>query len=149
VYAWLVTGVFFIELVLEAALIPWWGYWGACAGSVIGEVFFTTAGLICCRRLGFGGIDWKSLAQATFAAAAMALLLLAFHDRGIPLLAVGVVLGLALYLALCLAFGALRLEEVQRLWVAVAGLCRSAKPAVTVVSVRPQIGEAAETLALR
>ena len=57
-----------MELVLEVTLIPIWGYYGACAGSVVGEIVFTATGLALCRLLRIGSIDWKALFGAARAA---------------------------------------------------------------------------------
>ena len=45
---------FVLEAVLEIALIPWWGYLGACTGSLVAEVVFAVAGLTACQWRGAG-----------------------------------------------------------------------------------------------
>jgi O-antigen/teichoic acid export membrane protein len=148
-YAWLVSLVFVLELVLEAALIPWLGYLGACTGSIVGELFFTVCGLALCRRLGLGDIDWTALAQATAAAVVMAALLWPFRAAAPGLLFAAVIASLALYVLLCIGLGALRWDEVQHLWSAVISLGRQSKQPEAKPFVRGKRSETAETLTAR
>jgi len=111
-FAWLATSVLLLELVIEAALIPHFGYMGACAGSIIGEVCFTVVGLVLCARLGIGRLDAGPMARGAAAALAMAgIVWLAPTDSWL-LLGAAVAVGSAVYFALCLLLGALRWEEV-------------------------------------
>jgi O-antigen/teichoic acid export membrane protein len=71
IYLRLIALVFLMEAVVEAALIPSLGYLGACLGSLLGEMFFTVAGLVLCQRLGIGGVEYGTMARATLAAAAI------------------------------------------------------------------------------
>ena len=49
-YAWLVTGTLALEAIVELALIPRWGYMGAAAGSLLGELVFAVVGSAVCWR---------------------------------------------------------------------------------------------------
>jgi O-antigen/teichoic acid export membrane protein len=121
-YVRLVLFVFVLEVVVELALIPAWGYLGACAGCVLGEVVFTVAGLALCRpRLG-----WKALLGPLPAAAAMGALLWSVQGLSWPLRVLAGFPALGLYLALCLLLGALRRQEVHQLFTALAGCFRPA-----------------------
>jgi O-antigen/teichoic acid export membrane protein len=113
-YARLVLGVFLLELILELALIPIWGYYGACTGSIVGELTFTVAGLALCRRLGAGGIEWKPLLGAAAAAAIMAAILWPVRHAGLAAILPATLLAGCLYVLVCLMVGALRWTEVQR-----------------------------------
>ncbi len=120
-FAGLVLGVFALEAGIELALIPWWGYFGACAGSLVGELVLTAVGLVLCVRLGMGGIEWWALARATLAGAVMAAVLWIAEGFPLPLLALAVVVATGLYVLLCLLLGALRQDDVRRLYEALRG----------------------------
>src|SRR5262249_1313016 len=92
-FAWLVLGVLGFKVALEAALLPLWGCWGACAVSLLTELIFTVAGLALCRRLGFEGIEWTALLGATLAGAVFGAGLCAALPLGLPFL-IGVLLPL-------------------------------------------------------
>lgn len=123
-YTLLVVGVFLLELVVEALLIPRWSYFGACAGSVLGELFFTVAGFAICVRLGLAGLDWRPLVGAVFAALGMAALLgltalvRSPAQAGLAEMVAVTASATAAYFALCVCCGALRPEEVRSLWLA-------------------------------
>jgi O-antigen/teichoic acid export membrane protein len=121
-YARLVLGVFLLELVLEVALIPVWGYYGACTGSIAGELVFTITGLALCRYLGIGRIDWKSLLGAAVAAAAMATVLWPARTASLPIALAAVFLSGLVYGLLCFLFGALRRHELGQLTRVLVGL---------------------------
>jgi ubiquinone/menaquinone biosynthesis C-methylase UbiE len=128
VYIALVVGILVVEAALQLVLIPRWSYFGACAGTMVGELLFTVAGLFLCRRLGVGRIDVQAMVAASLAAAGMAGLL--WSVRGLPflLLIAAAALFLGIYLLLCVALGALRAEEVQRFWLILTSSLRSDLP---------------------
>jgi O-antigen/teichoic acid export membrane protein len=99
-YAWLVVLVFGVEVVVESALIPWWGYWGACAGSLLGELLFTALGLALCYRLSPAGLPWGAMARAVLAGAAMAAVLWPARDAAWPVLLLALAGSAGLYFAL-------------------------------------------------
>jgi O-antigen/teichoic acid export membrane protein len=114
VYAGLVLLGLTVQVGAELILIPRFGYWGACAGSVLGETLFTIAGIAMCRRLGVGGIEWPALGGAALAAVGMACVLWPARRLPLPLLVPAAAGAAALYLVLCVALGALRRSEVRR-----------------------------------
>jgi O-antigen/teichoic acid export membrane protein len=115
VFAALVGGVFALETAVQVALIPHWGYLGACAGSLAGEITFTAAGLVLCRRLGVTGPDWGAMLRAAAAGAAMASVLWLAQSTSPWLLPPALILSAGLYLLLCLVTGALRRQEIRQL----------------------------------
>ena len=120
-FARLVIAVFLLEVAIELVLIPRWGYLGACAGTVVGELVFTLAGLWLCRRVGIGPVEWKPLAHAALAALGMAALLWPARDATLPALALVVALAGMGYTVLCLALGALRWDELLHLYDSLPG----------------------------
>jgi O-antigen/teichoic acid export membrane protein len=132
VYARLVLWVLVLEAVLESALIPEFGYLGACAGSLAGEAVFTAAGLYLCGRLGVHGVEYGAMARALPAAVALGLGLGAVRGASFPASA-SVLAALAfpvLYFVLCVALGAVRREEAARLWDVVVGALRQGRASV-------------------
>jgi PST family polysaccharide transporter len=119
-YTRLVVVVFLIEAAIEAALIPRFSYYGACAGSVTGELFFTLVGLMLCRKLGVGRIDWKHMAGAAVAGGLMAALLGVSalyappREIGLPLMVLFTTAATLAYFGFCILFGALARQEVIR-----------------------------------
>jgi O-antigen/teichoic acid export membrane protein len=113
VFIWLVVVVLAVEAGLQLALIPRWGYFGACLGTVVGELVFTAAGLAICRQLGVGRVEWRAMFAAVLAAAVMAALLIPVRGLGLVPLAGAVTLAGGIYFALCVVFGALRWPEVR------------------------------------
>ncbi len=114
-YARLAILTFSIELALEALLIPFWGYLGACFGSFTGELFFTAAGLALCRRQGLVRLEWHRLAGAALAALAAGAALWPMRHLPLGWLSLAVAGSTLLYVAMCVALGALAREEVTRL----------------------------------
>jgi len=112
-YLRLVLMIFTVKAVLEAALIPYWGYFGACAGSLVGELLFTAAGLLLCRHLGVNALNGRSLAAAALAAAGMAAALWPARGLALPLLVLAGAGATGLYVVLCAGLGALRREELR------------------------------------
>ncbi len=125
-YVHLVILILVLEAGIEAALIPWWGYLGACAGSMFGELVFTMAGLAICRRWGIGRIEWGALVCAVLAGAAMGAVLWATRGFSLPMLVPTVMMATGLYFLLCILLGALCRDEVQRLYQALIDFFRSA-----------------------
>jgi O-antigen/teichoic acid export membrane protein len=130
VFTVLVVAVFIMEAAIELALIPVFGrlygkpYLGACIGSLVGELFFTVAGLVIFVRLGIGGIEWRALTLSTLAGTAVGLTLwftlFPVQERPLWLLAVALLAGIGVYYCLCRLLGALRKEEVDRFYDAFA-----------------------------
>jgi len=114
VFPRLVAAILILEVVVQVTLIPKWGYLGACAGSVLGELVFTVAGLTLCRRLGLGGPRVKEMMVAALAAAALGGALWPLREQGLLVLFLAGLVGTALYLVLCVMLGAIRREEVWR-----------------------------------
>jgi O-antigen/teichoic acid export membrane protein len=113
-FARVAIAIFALEAVIECALIPTWGYMGACAGSLIGELAFTVGGLACCAFLGFGRVPWGSMMRAVLAGFGMGLVI--WPGRELSLIAVIplVVAALCVYVALCLLFGAIQRSELRQ-----------------------------------
>jgi O-antigen/teichoic acid export membrane protein len=114
-FARLAGVVLVLEAGLEAVLIPRWSYYGACIGSLVGELVFTVVGLALCRSLGINGIAWKTLRGAVLAAAAMALPLWLARGIGLPLLVAVIALATGTYVVVCLLLDALRWHELKYL----------------------------------
>jgi O-antigen/teichoic acid export membrane protein len=125
IYTILVVVVFVMEAAIELSLIPSMSYLGACTGSLVGELFFTAAGLIIFLRLGIGGIEWRALALSSLAGAAVGaalwLVLWPVEEKSLALLAAALLVGIGVYFGLCLLLGALRKDEVRRFYDAFAG----------------------------
>src|SRR5262249_5280859 len=115
-FARLALAVLALELVLELVLIPWWGYFGACAGTVVGELIFPAVGLWLCRRLAIGPLEWRPLARAAIAALVMAALAWPARDGSLLVLLPALFAAGVVYLFLCFWFGALHWEEVLYLY---------------------------------
>ena len=113
-YARLAIATFAIELVLELFLIPAWGYLGACAGSLAGEVFFAVCGLALCHRQRVLALEWRRLAAAVLCALTMALVLWPLRHLPVAWLAVAGAAASMTYASLCVAAGALTTDEVAR-----------------------------------
>lgn len=120
----LAVAVFVLEFAIELALIPRWGFLGACAGTLVGELIFAVVGLWFCRRLGFGSIDWGAIAGATVAAAVMAVPIWLAEGQPLAILAVVVAASTGLYFVLTMCLGALPVSEVRRLVEACCGRFR-------------------------
>jgi O-antigen/teichoic acid export membrane protein len=121
-YVRLAVAVLLLEACLELALIPRWGYLGACAGLAVGEVTFALAGLALCMRAGLGTIEWRPLVGGALGAAVMGAVLWGAGGRGLLLLSGAAVVGMALYAGVCLWSRALRWTEVRHLGESLAGL---------------------------
>ena len=115
-YVRLVAVVFVLQLVVEAVLIPYWGYLGACLGCVSGEVVFTVAGLAICRRMGVGAIEWRSMLLATLAVAALGCGLWLIRGMALPVLLCIAALATLLYFLVCILGGAIRHQEIRHLY---------------------------------
>lgn len=123
-FAWLVVGVFVLELVVELSLIPHFGYMGACTGSVIGELIFTVTGLAICARLGIGTLAVRPMASAVAAALVMGAVLWPARDGSWVVLGFIAILSGLLYLVLCILLGALKWDEVICFRDSLLGLAR-------------------------
>jgi O-antigen/teichoic acid export membrane protein len=124
-FAALVIGIFLLEAIMEWLLIPRWGYMGACAGSLVGELLFTAIGLALCGYLGLSRFQWSAMLRAALAGAVMAGVI--WPGRELPLLLLApIVLGaVCVYFALCVLLGALSWEEVRHSFEAVATTLRA------------------------
>jgi stage V sporulation protein B len=122
VFARLVAMVLVIEVVMELWLIPYWGYFGACAGSLAGELFFTAAGLWICYRMDVGQIAWTALLAASAAGAAMGASLWFFREAALPLLLLATMVATGLYFVVCVLLRALHATEILQLYTALATL---------------------------
>lgn len=111
----LVIGGFLFELAVEAALIPRFGYMGACTGFFIGELAFTTVGLWVCYRLGLGRTPWMSLVRALPAAGVMVAGLWFFREGNLLVLLVAATVSVVVFLALSVLFGAIPRDELSML----------------------------------
>ncbi len=136
-YARLAAAVFALEVLLELALIPWWGYFGACAGTLLGELAFTLAGFTLCYRMRIRSLEWGALARATGAAALMAAALWPARDAEIAVVLSAMAGATVLYLVLCIAFGAVGVAELKRYY-------RALTPRV-IVETKPRKDVASET----
>lgn len=106
------TGLLF-EAALEASLIPFFGYMGACTGFVIGEACFLVFGIIVCRRAGVGQVQWQRSVRAILPAIIMGITLWQCVDFPFFVqLAAAAVLSVG-YLGLCAMSGAFRPEEID------------------------------------
>jgi O-antigen/teichoic acid export membrane protein len=119
-YIRLVVAALVLQGALVAAMIPAWGYTGACVGALLGEAVFMAAGLAACRRLGVRAVEGPALVSAVVAAGIMAGGLWWFRDLPLLLLAPALVPATAGYFGLCVAFGAIRPAEVRRFGAALA-----------------------------
>jgi len=115
IYTKMVLAVFAIELVLEAALIPLFGYYGACAGSLTGEIIFVIIGFAACRKLDIAAFEWGAMFRVVPAAILLALGLWLVRDAWWPLLIVACGVGTAAYFVLCALFGAVQRDELARI----------------------------------
>jgi O-antigen/teichoic acid export membrane protein len=113
-FAILVVGVLAMKVSVEAVLLPAWGCWGTCAGSVLAEFAFAAGGLVLCRRLGFGGVEWRALLGAALAGVALGAGLWAALGMGMCFMLLALVPLTGLYLGLCVLLGALRGAELCR-----------------------------------
>jgi O-antigen/teichoic acid export membrane protein len=123
-FARLALVIFLIEAAIEALLIPFWGYMGACAGSLVGELVFTLAGLAFCSYFGLGRIPWAPMFRAGLAGFVMGAIIWPGRDLSlikiIPLIAVASLV----YVLLCILLGALHWVEVRQSFDALFALAR-------------------------
>jgi hypothetical protein len=106
--------VFVLQVVLETALIPVLGAFGACIGSLVGEAFFVIAGMWTCRTIGSVQFEWREMGRGVPAALVMAGALWTVRDQAWPVLIVAGAVGSLFYAWLCLVFGALHGSEIAR-----------------------------------
>ena len=112
VFAGLVIAVLAIEIGVEALLIPHWGGFGACAGSLLGELVFVVTGLLILKRLGVAMNEWGAMARAALAVVPMGAILWSAQGEPLALLIAIAVCATVLYVALCCLMGAVRWDEV-------------------------------------
>jgi len=120
-FAKLVLPILVFKIVIELALIPQWHYFGAIAGSCLAEFTLVAVGLMVCRQLGLGNLEWSLMGRATAAAVLMFLMLWPLRATGWPLLITGTAVTGMIYFACCVALGALPKAELARL----ADTCKS------------------------
>ncbi|HEX6960687.1 MAG TPA: oligosaccharide flippase family protein [Lacipirellula sp.] len=117
----LICYAFVAKLLLEIALIPIWGMYGAAWGNLLGEGVLCVAGLYTLHRLDVAAPPVSQLLRVMPAAAAMALVLWPFSGadaRLIPMLLAGVVSGIV-YVIVCLVTGVWPWSDVMRIWGAI------------------------------
>lgn len=107
-----------IKLVAELLLIPSFGMYGACVGSVIGELALCAGGLAVLHALGVSGPHWSQLVRVVPAAAAMAVVLIPVWAPGTSLLQIAAysMFSILTYAALCLLTGAWPWADVIQVW---------------------------------
>jgi O-antigen/teichoic acid export membrane protein len=119
---WRLIGIVLgVKLVLEAVMIPLWGMYGACAGSLLGEIVLCVGGMWTLRRLGVVGPAMLQLVRVLPASVAMAAVLWPLRGEDAELLSVaagGIASGVV-YVLICLATGVWPWSDVMRLWQAV------------------------------
>jgi O-antigen/teichoic acid export membrane protein len=123
-YAWLVGGVFAFEAAVELVLIPRLGYLGACAGTLAGEVAFAAAGLVLCRQSGLRGVQWRALARAALAGAAIVPLLWLARQGPVVTWVPLALAAVGIYFILCVQLGAIGRQEWRQFRGAVLRLLR-------------------------
>ena len=104
--------LFSIELVAEAALIPVWSYFGACAGILLGELTFLICSVWICRVLKIVRMPWEAIFLAPLAGVAMGWLLWSLQDGSMLKLLIGIPVAATVYIAMCLLFRALRIHDI-------------------------------------
>jgi O-antigen/teichoic acid export membrane protein len=122
VYARLVLAILALEAVMEVVLIYFLGPLGACIGCVLGEIAFTTTGLVICHYLEIRGLPWRALGGAFLAAAGMALVFWIPSGLDGVFLLSAISLSTGLYFIFCFLLGAIRLQELRDLADALANL---------------------------
>jgi O-antigen/teichoic acid export membrane protein len=126
IFARLIILLFMIQIVLEAALIPNWSYFGACAGILSGEIAFLLCSVYVCSRLKVSSIPWEAILLATVGGAVMGALLWTTRGTTLPTLFIVLSASISVYVAICILFRALRVTEVMHLFRALGGFLRSA-----------------------
>ncbi len=123
-FANLVIAIFLLEAALEVALIPVWGYMGACTGSLIGEFVFTAAGIQLCHRLGVRGFQWSEMLRAVVAGAIMAAIIWPGTQLPLPWLVLLVLFATLNYFVACVLLGALKRDEASKFFAALSPRAR-------------------------
>lgn len=115
VYSRLVTTTLLVKAVLLGLLIPTFGVYGACAGTVAAELLLLAMGVAACRPYGLAFLPWGRMSRCLAPAAAMAAIVwIASSWSGPWLLAATVAAGLV-YVGLCLLCGVFDASELSRL----------------------------------
>lgn len=114
IFTRLVVPMLIGKTLLELALIPMFGLWGACAGSLVAEAAFLAAGLVVCHRLGLGRLEWGRMALAIPPAAIMAAVLWPLRDIHWALLIPTIGVATLAFFVLCVVFGAIERDERMR-----------------------------------
>lgn len=111
-FTWAAAASMVVNVTLNLALIPPFGYLGASVATVITEFFLVAAGWYLTRRyfheVPLAGLSWRIL----LAGAAMGLGLVPFHHAGGLLLGVAVVIGTAIYGAASLVLRTVGPDEI-------------------------------------
>jgi O-antigen/teichoic acid export membrane protein len=114
VFTRLVVPILALKILVELALIPLLGYYGACLGALLAEASLVVAGLWILREHGLGGLDWLRMARAIPAGIAMAAPLWLLQEaHWAVLIAVTVIAGVA-YFPLAIICGAVTRDEIAR-----------------------------------
>ncbi len=106
--------VLVVKVMAAVMFISLWGILGACMSVLVGEALLTGCGICWLRVGGFIEIPWRRLTASSAAAIATGLLLLPLNIIGASLIVSLIACGVAtlVFLALCLAFGAIQWRDV-------------------------------------
>jgi O-antigen/teichoic acid export membrane protein len=144
-FCFVTMGVLVAKLVAAAICIPLWGIYGACLGNLLGEVLLSVSGLSLLRGAGMTSIPWGRLAASSAAGAIMAGSLAPLTNSGASLavLLLACAGSTLLFLVLCLAFRAIRWQQVHNLIHVLGVMC--SQVVTRRVASQPQEGSEATT----
>jgi O-antigen/teichoic acid export membrane protein len=101
-----------LDVATELVLIPFWGYFGACSGTLLGELVFTLLTLSVCKQLGIRCADWGPITRAALAGCVMGALLCSARQVALPAFLIAAAAATGVYLLVCLLAGALGWDEL-------------------------------------
>jgi O-antigen/teichoic acid export membrane protein len=110
----LVVPILVLKIIAELALIPLFGYYGACLGALLAEASLVAAGLWVLRAHGLGGLDWLRMARAIPAGVAMAAPLWWLQGAHWPALMAATAIAGLLYFPLAIGCGAVSRDEIAK-----------------------------------
>jgi stage V sporulation protein B len=110
-YAWIVAVILGTKILLQLILVPIWGCYGACLGSLVSEALFTLLGLYVCIRIGIARVEWDLLQRAAVASLLMGATAWCGHTFGVLLLLPWLGLAAGVYLMACFGMKVFRKEE--------------------------------------
>ena len=107
-----------IKLALALALIPLWGLYGACLGSLLGELALCVAGVSALKKLDIASPHWLRLLRPMPAAAVMTAIMWPFtgSEASLTSLVLAGIAGGAAYAVVALAMGVVPWSEIKRVW---------------------------------